>query len=75
MSGFRNAGTGQAITNLPVVVENPNTTVWFFDYNTCAQGGVGGINIDDSSSETLQGFQVSFTSNFPTCILVYLFII
>ncbi|KAF8229037.1 hypothetical protein L208DRAFT_1402737 [Tricholoma matsutake] len=57
ISGFRNAGNGQAITNLPVVVQNPNTTIWFFDYNTCAQGGVGGININDSSSETLEGFQ------------------
>jgi hypothetical protein len=66
MSGFRNAGNGQAITNLPVVVENSNTTIWFFDYNTCAQGGVGGINIDESSSETLQGFQVSCTSKFNT---------
>lgn len=56
-SGFRDAGNSQAITNLPVIVDNPNATIWFFDYNTCAQGGVGGININDSSSETLQGFQ------------------
>ena len=65
-SGFRNAGNGQAITNLPVIVDNPNATIWFFDYNTCAQGGVGGININDSSLETLQGFQVGFifTLNF-----------
>jgi len=56
-SGFRDAGNGQAITNLPVTIDNPNVTIWFFDYNTCAQGGGGGININDSSLETLEGFQ------------------
>jgi predicted outer membrane repeat protein len=58
-SGFRDAGNGQAITNLAVIVENPNVTIWFFDYNTCAQGGGGAININDSSLETLDGFQVN----------------
>ncbi|KAF8633431.1 hypothetical protein AX17_004602 [Amanita inopinata Kibby_2008] len=56
-SSFRNAGNGTAITNLPVTITDPNTTIWFFDYNTCAQGGVGGININDSNLETLDGFE------------------
>ncbi|KAJ7594908.1 hypothetical protein C8J56DRAFT_821970 [Mycena floridula] len=30
--------------------------VWFFDFNTCALGGVGGINVNQSSNETIQGF-------------------
>jgi len=56
-SGFRNAGVGSAITSLPVVIDDVNTAIWFFDYNTCAQGGVGGININDSSLQTLDGFR------------------
>lgn len=57
-SSFRNAGNGTAITNLPVTVTDPNTTIWFFDYNTCGLGGVGGINVNESSYQTLAGFQV-----------------
>lgn len=56
-SSFRDAGNGTAITNLPVTVTDPNMTIWFFDYNTCALGGVGGINVNESSYQTLQGFQ------------------
>ncbi|KAJ3505974.1 hypothetical protein NLJ89_g7131 [Agrocybe chaxingu] len=56
-SSFRNAGNGTAITELPVVITDPNTTIWFFDASTCALGGVGGININQSSWETLDGFQ------------------
>ncbi|PFH52147.1 hypothetical protein AMATHDRAFT_74434 [Amanita thiersii Skay4041] len=56
-SGFRNAGNGTAVTTLPVTITDPNTTIWFFDFNTCAKGGVGAININDSSLESLDGFQ------------------
>ncbi|KAF8161304.1 hypothetical protein B0H34DRAFT_374589 [Crassisporium funariophilum] len=56
-SGFRNANNGTSITNLPFTVTDNTTTVWFFDWNTCAQGGVGGINVNESSLETLDGFQ------------------
>jgi hypothetical protein len=69
-SGFRDAGNSQAITNLPVVVQDSTTTIWFFDYNSCAQGGVGGININGSSTETLQGFQVRMS-----CTLVHVFLL
>ncbi|KAI0663949.1 hypothetical protein C8Q70DRAFT_1041757 [Cubamyces menziesii] len=55
-SGFRPAGNGTAITNLPVTIST-NDTIWFYDAATCAIGGVGGININDSSTETLAGFQ------------------
>lgn len=59
-SGFRNTDNGTAITTLTFTVTDPNTTVWFYDANTCAQGGVGGININESSTETLDGFQARF---------------
>ncbi|KAF9485984.1 hypothetical protein BDN70DRAFT_367237 [Pholiota conissans] len=55
-SGFRDTVNGTAITTLRFTVTD-NSTVWFFDWNTCAQGGVGGININESSFETLDGFQ------------------
>ncbi|PPQ63014.1 hypothetical protein CVT24_005960, partial [Panaeolus cyanescens] len=55
-SSFRNAGNFSAITNLPVTITNPNETIWFFDWNLCAQGGVGAININETSLETLDGF-------------------
>ncbi|KAJ7502961.1 hypothetical protein B0H11DRAFT_2360764 [Mycena galericulata] len=43
---LRNAGNGTAITSF-VIIMNPdivNTTLWFFDQNTCGIGGVGVIN-------------------------------
>ncbi|PCH35812.1 hypothetical protein WOLCODRAFT_28150 [Wolfiporia cocos MD-104 SS10] len=55
-SSFRNAGNGTAITNLNVTIDT-NATIWFFDWNTCAEGGVGGININESSTQTLAGFE------------------
>ena len=56
-SGFRDAGNGTAITNLPVTISD-NSTIWFYDANTCAQGGVGGINVNESSTVTLDGFRM-----------------
>ena len=60
-SGFRDTVNGTAITilSVPITPDIANKTLWFFDYNTCAQGGVGGININDSTTETLAGFAVS----------------
>ncbi|RDX49367.1 hypothetical protein OH76DRAFT_1456002 [Lentinus brumalis] len=55
-SGFRDTVNGTAITNLVVPI-TANDTIWFFDANTCAEGGVGGVNINDSSTETLDGFR------------------
>ncbi|KAJ3487566.1 hypothetical protein NLI96_g3461 [Meripilus lineatus] len=56
-SGFRDTVNGTAITQLSVLItpELASSTIWFFDYNTCAQGGVGGININENTNETLQG--------------------
>lgn len=56
-SGFRDAGNFTDITELLVPINNPNTTIWFYDHNTCAQGGVGGININETSLETIDGFE------------------
>lgn len=60
-SGFRDTVNGTAITilSVPITADIANTTLWFFDYNTCGEGGVGGINPNQSSLETLAGFQVS----------------
>lgn len=55
-SGYREAGNFTSVTTLPVVIDNPNITIWFYDTNTCGEGGVGGININESSWETLDGF-------------------
>ncbi|KAJ3565544.1 hypothetical protein NP233_g7560 [Leucocoprinus birnbaumii] len=55
-SGFRNAGNYSAITNLQVPIEDSNTTIWYFDWNTCNVGGVGAINVNESSYETYDGF-------------------
>ncbi|TCD66748.1 hypothetical protein EIP91_000989 [Steccherinum ochraceum] len=56
-SGFRNAGNGSNVTiqSVPITPELLNQTIWFFDFNTCTEGGVGGININDSSTATLDG--------------------
>ncbi|OBZ69566.1 hypothetical protein A0H81_10266 [Grifola frondosa] len=56
-SMFRDTVNGTAITTLPVSIID-NSTLWFFDFNTCGDGGVGVINANDSSTATLAGFQV-----------------
>jgi len=58
-SGFRDAGnfTSMSILTVPILPQNVNTTMWFYDYNTCGLGGVGVINANDSSTETLAGFE------------------
>ena len=59
-SGFRNTqpGTAGSILSVPIIIQNENDTFWFFDHNTCGDGGVGVINNNESSSETLAGFVV-----------------
>jgi len=57
-SGFRNTinGTAGTILSVPMLPQNYNLTMWFYDYNTCGLGGVGAINNNESSYETLDGF-------------------
>ncbi|KAL1661587.1 Le.flp1-like protein [Schizophyllum commune] len=57
-SGFRDAGNFTAITQLsvPITPQIENQTLWFYDYNTCGEGGVGGINVNDSDYENLEAF-------------------
>ncbi|KAH9944777.1 hypothetical protein B0H21DRAFT_445078 [Amylocystis lapponica] len=57
-SGLRLASNGSNVTFLPVPLlpENYNVTMWFYDASTCGEGGVGVINPNDSSTETLAGF-------------------
>ena len=43
-------------SSVPILESNVNQTFWFFDYNTCGIGGVGAINFNTSSTETLDGF-------------------
>ena len=59
-SGFRNTlpGTSDSILTVPIIPQNQYQTFWFFDYNTCGEGGVGVINNNESSSETVAGFSV-----------------
>jgi hypothetical protein len=59
-SGFRNTtpGTSGTILSVPILEQNQNETFWFYDFNTCGQGGVGAINNNESSTETLAGFVV-----------------
>ncbi|EIM85015.1 uncharacterized protein STEHIDRAFT_122929 [Stereum hirsutum FP-91666 SS1] len=58
-SGFRDTVNGTAVTilSVPITADIANQTLWFFDYNTCGEGGVGGINPNQSSLETLAGFE------------------
>ncbi|KDR75683.1 hypothetical protein GALMADRAFT_140303 [Galerina marginata CBS 339.88] len=56
-SSFRQTDNGTAITQLSVTVPDNTSTIWFYDSNTCGLGGVGGININGSSDETLDGFE------------------
>ncbi|KAK0494846.1 hypothetical protein EDD18DRAFT_285952 [Armillaria luteobubalina] len=58
-SSFRDTANGTAITILtvPITSDIENQTLWYFDYNTCGQGGVGVINVNASSTETLEGFE------------------
>jgi hypothetical protein len=58
-SGMRPAGNGTAITSLPVPItpQIANTTIWFYDRAACGGGAVGVINANDSSLQTLAGFQ------------------
>ncbi|KAF8891804.1 hypothetical protein BD779DRAFT_1513239 [Infundibulicybe gibba] len=55
-SGFRDAGNATAITSLTIPIFDNTTTIWFYDANTCSLGGVGGINLNTSNDETLDGF-------------------
>src|SRR5216684_4231289 len=59
-SGFRNTqpDTSGSILSVPITTDNVNHTFWFYDYNECGEGGVGVINNDESSNETLAGFLV-----------------
>lgn len=59
-SGFRDTkpGTSGSILAVPIIIQNANHTFWFYDYNTCGEGGVGVINSNESSSQTLAGFTV-----------------
>lgn len=65
-SGFRNTqpGTVGTILTVPITYENENHTFWFYDYNTCGEGGVGVINNNESSGETLAGFTVRMLAVF-----------
>jgi hypothetical protein len=59
-SGFRNTQPGApgSILAVPIIIQNVNHTFWFYDRNTCGQGGVGVINGNESSGQTLAGFTV-----------------
>jgi hypothetical protein len=59
-SGFRNTqpDTSGSILTVPIIEQNVNHTFWFYDYTTCGEGGVGVINGNESSDQTLAGFTV-----------------
>lgn len=56
-SGFRQSLNFTAITVLEVPITDNDTTIWFYDHNTCAEGGVGVINVNETSLETIEGFE------------------
>ncbi|KAF5348646.1 hypothetical protein D9758_006760 [Tetrapyrgos nigripes] len=51
------------ILSVPILEENFNMTMWFYDVNTCGEGGVGVINSNDSSTETYDGFRNAIRLN------------
>ncbi|KAI0338335.1 hypothetical protein BDW22DRAFT_1362933 [Trametopsis cervina] len=55
-SGERPANNGTTVTTLEVPITDNTTTFWFYDNDSCGDGGVGGININQTSTETLDGF-------------------
>jgi plastocyanin len=55
-SGVRPAINGTAQTTLNYTVQDNTTAIWFYENSTCGEGGVGAINANDSSTETLLGF-------------------
>ncbi|KIP05215.1 hypothetical protein PHLGIDRAFT_129004 [Phlebiopsis gigantea 11061_1 CR5-6] len=55
-TGPRPANNGTSITTFELPITDNTTTIWFYENSTCGLGGVGGININDSSTETLAGF-------------------
>lgn len=55
-TGPRPANNGTTPTTYEVPIVDNTTTIWFYEKSTCAEGGVGGININESSTETLAGF-------------------
>jgi plastocyanin len=50
-------GTTGSQLNVFITPDVENTTLWFFDAGTCFIGGVGGINVNTTSNETLDGFE------------------
>jgi len=50
-----NAINGTNVTYSVAVVNN--NSMWYYDPGTCGIGGVGVINANDSSNQTLAGFQ------------------
>ena len=58
-SGVRPTTNGTAPTFLNITIADNSTAIWFFENSTCSDGGVGVINANDSSTETLDGFSVS----------------
>lgn len=58
-SGFRDTANGTVVSQFEVAINdgNVNDTLWFYDISLCGQGGVGGINVNESSWETLDGFE------------------
>lgn len=59
-SKFHDTANGSVVTSYQFEVLD-NSTIWYFDAATCSQGGVGGVNVNDSSWQTLEGFKVSAT--------------
>lgn len=58
-SGPRPTVNGTVITMLEVPITDNTTAIWFYENSTCSQGGVGVINANESSTETLAGYIVS----------------
>ncbi|KAH7918976.1 hypothetical protein BV22DRAFT_1115338 [Leucogyrophana mollusca] len=50
-------GSNASILSVPMLEQNYQQTMWFFDWSTCGEGGVGVINDNESSTETLAGFE------------------
>ncbi|KAJ8520484.1 hypothetical protein ONZ45_g2714 [Pleurotus djamor] len=55
-SDFRPTNNGTAITTLDVQIQN-DAPIYFYDANTCGDGGVGSINLNETSGKTLTGFE------------------
>ena len=63
-SGAHDTLNGTSVQMYGVLIMD-NSTIWFYDPVTCKDGGVGAININETTEQTLDGARVSLPLSLP----------